>query len=140
MLRPRGSNARGALRAHEELLVQILHEELVGSAVLCRRARCVSLLTASRDCTLQSGSDRIHVFTASESGAASERGGCVAARWRREENSEMSEQKQSAFSTRLFEMVTMETWPFELVVHSSHSEITAMNEELVVRARSSSGT
>eukprot|EP00965_Chrysotila_dentata_P022274 737048-Pleurochrysis_carterae.AAC.1 len=38
MLRPRGSNAPGAPRAHEELLVQILHEELVGSAVHCRRA------------------------------------------------------------------------------------------------------
>eukprot|EP00965_Chrysotila_dentata_P208775 6184899-Pleurochrysis_carterae.AAC.1 len=48
---------------HEELLVPTLHEELVGSAVHCRRARRATLLTASRDCTLPSGSDRIHVFT-----------------------------------------------------------------------------
>eukprot|EP00965_Chrysotila_dentata_P060793 2014712-Pleurochrysis_carterae.AAC.1 len=40
-----------------------MHEELVGSAVHCRRARRVSLLTARRDCTLPSGSDRIHMFT-----------------------------------------------------------------------------
>eukprot|EP00965_Chrysotila_dentata_P242396 6204854-Pleurochrysis_carterae.AAC.1 len=45
-IRPRGSNARGAPRTHEELLVQILHEELVSSAVHCRRARRASLLTA----------------------------------------------------------------------------------------------
>eukprot|EP00965_Chrysotila_dentata_P050974 1690656-Pleurochrysis_carterae.AAC.3 len=57
-----GSNAQGAPRAHEELLVQILHKERVGSAVHCRRARCASLLTPSRDCTLPSGLDRIHVF------------------------------------------------------------------------------
>eukprot|EP00965_Chrysotila_dentata_P045747 1519543-Pleurochrysis_carterae.AAC.2 len=66
-------------RAHEELLVQILHEEE------CRRARRASLLTAGRDCTLPSGSDRTRVH-ASDSGAASESGGRAAARWRQEEN------------------------------------------------------
>eukprot|EP00965_Chrysotila_dentata_P243672 6205552-Pleurochrysis_carterae.AAC.1 len=79
-----GSNARAAPYAHEELLVQILHEELVGSAVHCRRARRASLLTASRDCSLPSGSEGTHVHASDESGAASERGGRVAARWRRE--------------------------------------------------------
>eukprot|EP00965_Chrysotila_dentata_P212264 6186923-Pleurochrysis_carterae.AAC.1 len=39
-----GSNSRGAPGAHEERLVQILLEELVGSAVLCRRYELVAPL------------------------------------------------------------------------------------------------
>eukprot|EP00965_Chrysotila_dentata_P104908 3465115-Pleurochrysis_carterae.AAC.1 len=110
------------------------------SAVLStyRRACRASLLTSSRDCTIPSGSDRIHVFTR----VRAVRRASVAGVWRRDGSERrtvaclrLNEQKQSAFSTRLWK-----TQPFELVMHLRHLEITAMNEELVVRARSSSGT
>eukprot|EP00965_Chrysotila_dentata_P031996 1066646-Pleurochrysis_carterae.AAC.3 len=68
------------VRTRRQFLVQILHEELIGSAVHCRRARRASLITASRDCTLPSGSDRIRVFTR----ARAVRRASVAGAWRRD--------------------------------------------------------
>eukprot|EP00965_Chrysotila_dentata_P194177 6176204-Pleurochrysis_carterae.AAC.2 len=81
-----------ALFAHCSVRFSLDFSSMVRSSVYCRRACRASLLSARRDCTLPSCSDRTRVH-ASESGAASDRGGRTAARISREmeENNEVSE-------------------------------------------------
>eukprot|EP00965_Chrysotila_dentata_P025601 850744-Pleurochrysis_carterae.AAC.1 len=144
-----------------------MHEELLMRTTSCSCKYCTTSLSAVlstadeliaplcsrlvKIAPLPSGSNRTSVH-ASESGAASERGGRAASRISRkmEENSGVSTAHQWAEEAkRLLNealrngnngIVRRPPTFMLLVVHSSHLETTAMNEELVVRARSSSGT